>query len=82
MNRNQDQKSFYFVKFWKLAVIVLRATWRTSQPKLKKSKNPFYFRQWNFIALILKKNLMFSQKKVFLEFPEMKPFTFQLKVEK
>ena len=62
--------------------------------KTKKSppeKNSLYFRKWNFLALILKKILIFSrkitffvfsEKKAFLIFPETEPCTFQPKLEK
>ena len=46
---------------WTSVVVVLRTTWRTSQPKSKKpekihpEKNSLYFRRWNFLALVLKK---------------------------
>ena len=47
-----------------------------------------YFRKYNFLALILKKIhkkeafLIFSQKKAFLTVSQMKPRTFQPKLEK
>ena len=65
---------------WTSVVVVLRTTWRTSQPKSKKpekihpEKNSLYFRRWNFLALVLKKfyisgneplHFMFSTLKLF-----------------
>ena len=59
-------------------VVVLRATWRSSQSKPKKSektqppKKSFYFRKWNFLALILKKII----------FLEMRPCTLRPQLSK
>ena len=53
------------------SLVLLRATWTTSQPepkkKKKKKKNPpeknsLYFPKWNFLALILKKFFIFSKE--------------------
>ena len=58
----------------------IRTTWRTSHPNPKKTfknptkKNSLYFRKWNFLALILKKILIFSQKKAFLIISQKKVF--------
>ena len=37
-------------------------------------KNSLYFRRWNFLPLILKKFLIFSQKEAFLIFSQKKEF--------
>ena len=58
----------------------IRTTWRTSHPNPKNifknptKKNSLYFRKWNFLALILKKILIFSQKKAFLIISQKKVF--------
>ena len=62
-----------------LAVVVLRATSATFKPKFKThpEKNSLHFRKRNFGSNI-KKILMFSRKKAFLIFSQMKPCTFHL----
>ena len=55
-------------------VVVLRATWCTSQSEPKKPKKiqpgkiSLYFRKWNFLALILKKFLYFLKRQLVLYF--------------
>ena len=55
--------SFAFNFHCLISVVCFRVTWRTFQPKPKKTKkddpekNSSYFRKWNSLALILKKFL-------------------------
>ena len=78
-------------------VVYFRATWldpsqkKKTKKKFTPEKNSLYLRKWNFLALILKKNLIssqkkvvliFSQKKAFLIFPETERCTFQPKLKK
>ena len=53
----------------------------------KNKKNPplkkfLIFQEMELCSSNIKKNLIFSQKKAFLIFPEMEPYTFQSKLEK
>ena len=74
------EKSLGTIRPYTIQVVYFRATERTSQPKHKKNwknpppKNSLYFRKWNFLALILKKILIFSQKKTFLVVSQKKAF--------
>ena len=56
-------------------VVLIRAWARAPKnKKIQPEKNSLYFRKWNFLPLISKKNLIFSQKEAFLIFREMKKF--------
>ena len=78
-----------------LLVVYFRANWRTSQPKLQKTKkitsqkipyisgNELFSSNIKKILIFSQKKvfLIFSQKKVFLIFPEEEPCTFQPKLK-
>ena len=59
--------AWYLVRYNASSVAYFRTAWRTSQPKLRKTKklhpvkNSLYIRKWNFLALILKRFLYFRK---------------------
>ena len=78
------RKNWFFENTWKTRLLLLvvncRATWCTSQLKLKKIKKKvrpekisYLLGKWNFLTPILKNVLYFFKRKLFLYFGKRKP---------